>query len=306
MSQTLEAPGFLSASGTSPPTILQDLSEDLSTFVPEAKKRRGPRKKKTKQPAALWTPAKVGDLDLDQIYRDIRAGALDYGRRGFPVIQVYGMVASPDGYLICSCEAGIQCGKKSGKHPRGVVGLFDDATSDLDTIAQWWDEHPESNVGLVGRDGIGVIIDLDRLHEGETGPDGFELWQKLEEQHGAAPETFTEDSGSLGRHLFYQVPTGRVIENSLAVISALPKASSGKIKIDVKGARGYVVGAPSLHQSGNLYRVTKDIPLAMAPDWLIGPSLSEGVRDPATRTWSPFKKKVLPGSQWALPRLIGL
>ncbi len=36
-------------------------------------------------------------------------------------------------------------------------------------------------MGLVGRDPIGVIIDLDRLHEGETGPDGFELWQELQD-----------------------------------------------------------------------------------------------------------------------------
>ena len=62
------------------------------------------------------------------------------------------------------------------------------------------------------------------------------------------------------------------------------------MKIDVKGRNGYVVAAPSLHQSGNLYRVTQDLPLAMAPSWLIGPSLTTGVRQTSERTptsWTP-------------------
>ena len=89
--------------------------------------------------------------------------------------------------------------------PEGRGGLFDRATSDPDTIAEWWDQKPESNVGLVGRDPIGVIIDLDQLKDGETGPDGFELWQEIQEQYGPAPDTFTEVSGSGGRHLFFAV-----------------------------------------------------------------------------------------------------
>ena len=172
-------------------TVLQDFSHD----PPSRSALRSPK---------LWTPAKVGDLDLDQIHRNIRAAALDFGRRGWKVIQVWGMVANSDGDLVCACPLGAECKEKSGKHPVDYsAGLFDRATSDLDTIARWWDEHPESNVGIVGRDPIGVIIDLDRLKENENGPDGFELWQKLEDKHGPADPTFTEESGT-GRHLFLQ------------------------------------------------------------------------------------------------------
>jgi hypothetical protein len=238
----------------------------------------------------MWTPPKVGDLDLDAIHAAIREAALDYARRGWKVIQVYGMVATADGDLICECRAGARCGKNSGKHPRGVAGLFERASSDSEVVAQWWEEHPESNVGLVGRDPIGVIIDLDHLKEGETGPDGFDLWQELQEQYGPADPTFTEDSGSLGQHLFFRTPPDVVIGNSLSVISDLPKASGSKVKIDVKGPRGFVVAAPSLHQSGNQYRVTQDVPLAMAPDWLVGRSLASGVRNPTPGRKTPSSK----------------
>lgn len=277
------------SSGSSSPPLLRDYSDDPPSEARLPSKRPRTRRHAINSKGQLPTPSDVGDLDLDAIHAANREAALDYAARGWKVIQVYGMIATPHGDLICACAAGARCGKNSGKHPRGVVGLFERATSDLEVIAQWWDEYPESNVGLVGRDGIGVIIDLDRLKEGETGPDGFELWQELQELHGTAPDTFTEDSGSGGRHLLFAVKPDVVIGNSLPVISDLPKASGGKVKIDVKGRQGYVVAAPSLHHSGNLYRVTQDVPLAMAPDWLVGPSLTSSLRNP-----TPTRKRPAP------------
>ena len=284
-------PGYdgsdMSSESSSP--VLWDFSDDTLSEARTPTKRPRARRNATKSKRQLHTPAQVGDLDLDAIHAAIREAALDYTRRGWRVIQVYGMVATADGDLICECRAGAKCGTNSGKHPRGVAGLFERATSDPEVVAQWWDEHPNSNVGLVGRDPIGVIIDLDHLKEGETGRDGFELWQELEEQYGPAPETFTEISGSGGQHIFFAVKPDMTIDNSLPVISSLPKTSSGKVKIDVKGPRGFVVAAPSLHLSGNLYRVTQDLPLAVAPDWLVSRSLTSslGQRGPKYKTASP-------------------
>ena len=286
---------FDMSSGSSTPPLLRNFSDDTPSEARLPTKHPRTRRNATKRKHRRLTPTEVGDLDLDSIYAANRVAALDYARRGWKVIQVYGMVATAEGELICACRAGAKCGKDSGKHPRGVVGLFERSTSDPEVIARWWDEYPESNVGLVGRDPIGVIIDLDRLKEGETGPDGFALWHDLQEQHGPAPDTFTEDSGSLGRHLFFQVPPGKVIGNSLPVISDLPKASGGKVKIDVKGRNGFVVAAPSLHQSGNFYRVTQDLPLAMVPHWLVGPASSSSLSNlpaskaPSAKTNGPSK-----------------
>jgi hypothetical protein len=288
MESRVESPDFLEASGSSPP--LRDYSDDSPNWEPRllAKQprtaRRNPNKKRIDR---LWTPAQVGNLDLDAIHAAIREAALDYAARGWKVIPIWGMVASVYGELVCACPLGYKCGSNSGKHPWAGVGLFDLATSDPDTIAQWWEQRPGSNVGLVGRDPIGVIIDLDRLKEGETGPDGFELWQELLDLHGPADTTFTEDSGSGGRHLLFAVKPDVVIGNSLPIISDLTKASSGQVKIDVKGRNGYVVAAPSLHLSGSLYRVTQDLPLAMAPDWLVGPATSSSLRNlPASKAAS--------------------
>ena len=294
-----EWPDFLAASGSSTPQELRDFSDDtLSETRRVAQRPRTARRTAKRRADTLWTPAKVGDLDLDAIHEANRQAALDYAARGWKVTPIWGMVASVYGELVCACPLGYKCGRDSGKHPWGGFGLFDRATSDPDTIAQWWEQRPESNVGLVGRDPIGVIIDLDRLKEGETGPDGFELWHELEEQYGPADPTFTEDSGSLGQHLFFQVPPDVVIGNSLPVISDLPKASSGKVKIDVKGRKGYVVAAPSLHQSGNLYQVTQDLPVAMAPDWLVGPSLTTGVRNSAPTRKTPSVKTNVPSKRY--------
>jgi Bifunctional DNA primase/polymerase, N-terminal len=39
--------------------------------------------------------------------------------------------------------------------------------------------------------------------------------------------------------------------------------------VDVRGANGYVVAAPSVHPTGRAYTIVRDLPIAEAPRWLV-------------------------------------
>ena len=96
--------------------------------------------------------------------------ALDYARRGWPVIPLHTLTA--DG---CSCRG--ECSSVA-KHPRTEHGLKD-ATTDKETIRRWWQEWPDANVGVVAGAASGlVVLDVDPRHGGD------ESLRELEEQHG--------------------------------------------------------------------------------------------------------------------------
>ncbi len=85
--------------------------------------------------------------------------ALDYARRGWPVIPLHTLTA--DG---CSCHH--EC-SSVGKHPRTKHGLKD-ATTDKESIRSWWDEWPDANVGIVaGAESGLVVLDVDPRHGGD-------------------------------------------------------------------------------------------------------------------------------------------
>jgi len=86
--------------------------------------------------------------------------ALDYARRGWPLIPLH--AATADG---CSC-ARDEC-SSVGKHPRTEHGLKD-ATTDEGVIGRWWDKWPEANVGIVTGAVSGlVVLDVDPRHGGD-------------------------------------------------------------------------------------------------------------------------------------------
>lgn len=153
--------------------------------------------------------------------------ALAYARRGWAVFPCHTPTAAG-----CSCGKA-DCGSV-GKHPRVVNGVKD-ATTDADTIRRWWGRWPEANVGIAtgGASGV-VVLDLD-------GPEAVDA---LDEFAGTsarpdAPEAAT----GRGRHLFFRCPEGGF--GNRAKVRGKP--------IDVRGDGGYVIAAPSLHQSGRRY-----------------------------------------------------
>lgn len=180
------------------------------------------------------------------------AAALDYARRGWPVIPLHAPTA--DG---CSCHSS-SCGSV-GKHPRTAHGLKD-ATTDEGVIHHWWGMWPDANVGVVTGAGAGlVVLDVDPRHGGD------ESLRVLGEQHGRLPQTATSRTGGGGHHLLFAHPGGR-IRNKVNLAAGL----------DIRADGGYIVAPPSLHASGQRYEWDEDPDdsLSPPPQWLL--ALIEG------------------------------
>jgi hypothetical protein len=190
----------------------------------------------------------------------IREAAIAYAQAGWRVIRLSGVHKSRSGNLICDCRGGYRC-QKAGKHPNVGTHWQHQATFDAAKVKSWWDERPNSNVGLVMGNGL-IAIDLDPLKPSETGLGGLQEWEAIQAQCGTAPKTRAIRTGSGGLHLIYREPPGQESGNTL--LSAL----KGAHHIDHGGRNGLVVAPPSLHKSGNKYEYIEEIEPAVAPRWL--------------------------------------
>lgn len=118
-----------------------------------------------------------------------------------------------------------------GKTPLTVNG-FKDASTDPATVASWWEQWPDANIGLpTGRQFD--VIDID-------GPDGARVWAKgnLDDFKPYLGHALT--SREAGHHL-YIPPQGR--GNGAALAPG----------IDYRGLGGYVVAPPSVGANGQRY-----------------------------------------------------
>ena len=128
------------------------------------------------------------------------------------------------------------------KHPvnSAVFHLFHghlDADSDPDIIKMWWDYLPESNIGA--RTGKAFDAwDFDSMEVFNRTRKGLPPEQRA--VFDAAPTVLSGRAGGGVHKLF--APSGLAGINGVAPL------------IDFKANNGYVVMAPSLHQSGNRYR----------------------------------------------------
>jgi hypothetical protein len=165
---------------------------------------------------------------MGQSRSDLGDAALELAAAGHPVLPLH--TPTPWG---CSCGRGCS---RVGKHPRSTYGLKS-ATTDPERIEAWWFGQPEANVGM-RCDGL-VVFDTD-------GPEGRRALERLESELGELPPTRLQVSGR-GEHRLYSTPLGASIGNSTAPLSNPPG-------LDLRvGSRGYVVAAPSLHESGVHY-----------------------------------------------------
>ncbi|MGW5314516.1 bifunctional DNA primase/polymerase [Nocardia thailandica] len=123
----------------------------------------------------------------------------------------------------------------------------DDATTDADQIAAWWNRWPRANIGIRPTAGL-VVVDVDPRHGGTehlaTLLDGRDL-----------PTTWTCRTGSGGIHIWlrHRGPIrGKLCQG-----------------VDLKGPSGYLVVPPSIHpDTGHAYRWLNRSPIAAAPEWL--------------------------------------
>ncbi len=142
----------------------------------------------------------------------------------------------------------------NGKRPC-VLGGFHAATLLVETITLWWSElFPKANIGIPTGSRIGAwVLDVDA-------PDGHISLARFEAEHGKLPLTLEQRTGGGGRHLFFKLLPGQIVRNSAS------KVAPG---IDVRGEGGYIVAAPSLHESGEEYGFVNDAPIVEAPDALM-------------------------------------
>lgn len=144
-----------------------------------------------------------------------------------------------NGHPVCDCgrKPGVDC--KPGKHPRTEHGLSD-ATTDLKTIEAWGKQWPEANLAILTGAASGLVVwDIDPRHGGlETIKEIF----GTDEPGPAWKAIAIQRTGSGGYHLLYRHPD-KVVRNRVGLRPGL----------DIRGDGGYIVVAPSNHESGGQY-----------------------------------------------------
>jgi hypothetical protein len=199
--------------------------------------------------------------------------ALWYASLGWSVVPVHKVVVAPDGGTVCSCPAGASCGSK-GKHPAVVWERYQRAAATPDQIRVWFEGRFASHgVGIITGAVSGFfVIDVDE-GPGKAGGDAFNDLQFL---HGDIPFTVRARTGGGGKHILLQHPKDIWVRTARNVLAP---------GVDVRGDGGFIVAAPSMHESGRIYlwdetahpRVT---PIAPAPAWVLemaeGPSPDAG------------------------------
>lgn len=164
--------------------------------------------------------------------------ALNYARRGWASLPI------APGAKVPACAHGVK-----------------DATTDVETIRQWWTTTPDAGVGIAcGAVSRLLVLDVDR--HGDV--DGEEALAELERKCGPLPRTIESLTGGGGRQLFFGIPDGVTVRTRTGIRPGL----------DVRGEGSYVVAFPSIHPSGRRYEWSVDghpdeVPLAEAPAWLL-------------------------------------
>lgn len=217
-----------------------------------------------------------------------------YAENGWKILPCYGIA---DGR--CTCGSSHPEPKDVGKHP-SIQEWNNQATSDVETVRQWWANAPESNVAVFCRPSGFFVIDIDPR---SGGPDSFEKFESLVD--GALPPTAEAITGEYsmngriirGRHLFYKCDENEVL------IGNLRKA--GLPGVDIKH-NGYVLITPSRHFSGVCYEWAEgkapwQTPIAEAPEELLA-ALRKG-RKPGTTALGSSDWSFVEGLEWGGERV---
>ena len=144
--------------------------------------------------------------------------ALDYAEAGFSVIPV----------------------RPSDKAPYTAHGLKE-ATTDTETIREWWTRWPDANVAIAcGKPSHNIVVlDVD-MKEKKNGLRSINAWQV---NHGDFPETVVANTPSGGLHFFFRVDDPSLYKNR---VEAIPG-------VDIRGDGAYVVVYPSVGGNGKWY-----------------------------------------------------
>lgn len=143
------------------------------------------------------------------------------------------------------------------KKPR--VRWRDESATDHAIIQRWWEQWPDSLVGLDLAKSDTLVIDCDR----HGGPDGVEAWELMCIEHGYdTSRNYVVNTPSGGQHIYFQQDANRRLGNGKG---SLPEG------IDVRGNGGYVVAAGSALPDGRSYVIANQgnpQGLPVIPAWL--------------------------------------
>lgn len=167
--------------------------------------------------------------------------AFAYAERGWPVFPCDPATKRP----IIGAETGPDGSKIPGS------GWLRKATTDQERIAAWWTKWPKAMIGIPCGRAIGAfVVDIDAGVDKNTG-EVFEvgpLKAALEKKMGCAlPQTLTVQTPRGGLHLYFQLPDDMKVGNRTALLG--PGS-----RIDIRGEGGYVIGAHSVRDDGEVYR----------------------------------------------------
>ncbi|MEM1132751.1 MAG: phage/plasmid primase, P4 family [Pseudomonadota bacterium] len=177
------------------------------------------------------------------------SAAIDYAKRGLPVVALRPRSKIP--------------ATRHGKN---------DATTNVEQIESWYEEDGSRNVGiLTGEQSRLIVVDIDPRNDGDTS------FERLERTFGKLPNTMSAKTGGDGRHLYFSVPAETI------GLRDRPNVA-GYTGVDLK-AGGYVVAAPSIHESGNAYCWESEAEVADAPSWLIDLACGQQRIKPAAKTF---------------------
>ena len=154
----------------------------------------------------------------------------------------------------------------NGKQPATRHGLHD-ATTDVDRVRSWWEKHPARNIGLAcGASGL-VVVDVDPKNG------GLDTYNSLIRAGWDFPTTRTQITGSSGFHLFYRMPDPP-LKNTTGRLHGYPDSTPG---VDVRGAGGYVIVAPSTLGLFKSYEWMTTYPVepSPVPEWFTQPTFRE-------------------------------
>jgi hypothetical protein len=167
---------------------------------------------------------------------------------------------------------------------------------DDDKFAEWFPPDYAGNIGVLtgACSGNVFVVDLDL----QKGPEAALWWSEMDhrQEHAGELETVSQRTGGGGQQLFYRAPDGWIP----------PTGKNGELHVDIRGAGGFVMIAPSMHESGQRYEWLEGfepwvVEIAEAPRWLCeeierlfgqghvenAPAGSTEARGPIQRTETP-------------------
>ena len=188
--------------------------------------------------------------------RDTLATALDYAARGWHVIPLLPGSKRPavPNHPAENCDGSDPiC---SGGHLGWEQRAERDTKELCATLA-----GSRFGIGIAtGPSGL-VVLDLD-VPDDPAEPTGLENLLRLAGLAGepAPTETFTVRTPSGGRHLYFRQPPDTDLHNSAGRLAP---------HIDTRAVGGYVVAPPTDIGANDIYRIERDLPVVVLPDWLV-------------------------------------